>query len=369
MTDPAAAVIGAGILGVSTAVHLARRGAPVALITDGAPGSGASGRSLAWLNSAAADDPGYHQLRTLGMERYRGYAAEHPEAGVHFAGGLSWAAPGESQRDRHQNQQQLGYPGEWLDRDAVGARFAAVDPDAVADEGALFNPGEGWVDLPRLLDSLLAEFDALGGTVVSDCRRAQVLTNHGRVSGVQTGAGHRIGTGRVLIAAGAATPDLTAALGFRLPDATTIGAMAVVRPAEPCSLEVVLNAPRVAIRPMTAGKLAIGAHWAEAAAIRHDDDSFELPGSLVEEMLDEATAVLAGHPRLELEAVHVGPRPVPADGRPVLGPLQGVAGCHVAFSHSGATLGLIIGELLADEILDLEPSPMLDAYRPDRFQP
>ena len=40
---------------------------------------------------------------------------------------------------------------------------------------------------------------------------------------------------------------------------------------------------------------------------------------------------------------------------------------YVAFSHSGATLGLIVGELLAQEILSGEPHPMLATFRPRRF--
>jgi glycine/D-amino acid oxidase-like deaminating enzyme len=51
----------------------------------------------------------------------------------------------------------------------------------------------------------------------------------------------------------------------------------------------------------------------------------------------------------------------------VLGPLAEVAGYHVAFTHSGATLGLITGELLAEEIVSGRPSPLLEAFRPSRF--
>jgi glycine/D-amino acid oxidase-like deaminating enzyme len=49
-----AVVLGGGILGVATAHQLSRRGATVTLVSDTALASGASGRSLAWLNSAAA---------------------------------------------------------------------------------------------------------------------------------------------------------------------------------------------------------------------------------------------------------------------------------------------------------------------------
>jgi glycine/D-amino acid oxidase-like deaminating enzyme len=39
----------------------------------------------------------------------------------------------------------------------------------------------------------------------------------------------------------------------------------------------------------------------------------------------------------------------------------------VAFPHSGATLGLIVGEMLAEEIVPGPPGPLLDALRPGRF--
>lgn len=63
----------------------------------------------------------------------------------------------------------------------------------------------------------------------------------------------------------------------------------------------------------------------------------------------------------------MGPKPIPGDGEPVLGPVEGIAGLHVAFTHSGATLGLIAGELIADEIVTGTPHPMLATFRPARF--
>jgi glycine/D-amino acid oxidase-like deaminating enzyme len=53
-------VIGGGILGVSTAVELARREADVVLVTDHEIASEASGRSLSWLNSAGIRSAEYH---------------------------------------------------------------------------------------------------------------------------------------------------------------------------------------------------------------------------------------------------------------------------------------------------------------------
>jgi glycine/D-amino acid oxidase-like deaminating enzyme len=81
----------------------------------------------------------------------------------------------------------------------------------------------------------------------------------------------------------------------------------------------------------------------------------------------EVSAVLAGNPALELDSYGVGPKPVPKDGEPVLGALDGITGYHVAFTHSGATMGLIAGELLAREIVTGEMSPLLASFRPGRF--
>jgi glycine/D-amino acid oxidase-like deaminating enzyme len=39
----------------------------------------------------------------------------------------------------------------------------------------------------------------------------------------------------------------------------------------------------------------------------------------------------------------------------------------VAFTHSGATLGLVAGELLAGEVLTGRPNPLLEPFRPARF--
>src|SRR5215207_5400401 len=85
------AVIGGGAIGVSSAYHLARRGAKVWLVTEGALASGASGRSLSWLNSAAIRSEHYHQLRMAGIDRYRTLFARAPDRNwLRFDGGLSW---------------------------------------------------------------------------------------------------------------------------------------------------------------------------------------------------------------------------------------------------------------------------------------
>ena len=63
----------------------------------------------------------------------------------------------------------------------------------------------------------------------------------------------------------------------------------------------------------------------------------------------------------------IGPKPIPGDGEPVLGRVDDVNGLYVAFTHSGATLGLIAGELLAYEIITGAAHPMLIGFNLRRF--
>jgi glycine/D-amino acid oxidase-like deaminating enzyme len=354
-------VIGGGVLGASAAAQLAARGAGVTLVTDGRLASGASGRSLSWLNSAGPHPPAYHRLRVLGLERY--LARADAGSAVRFDGGLRW---GDGVREAFEHQRTIGYPAEWLLHEDVARRVPGVDPAAVPDEGALLNPGEGWVDLPSLVDELVHDLVDGGGEVRTDAGRCALVRDGDRVSGVRTGAGDVLPADAVLLATGAAVPGSLAELGVHLPDGTT-NALLVRTPPFDHQLRAVLNTPRVAVRPAPGGGVVLDAGWAEEEVVARDDGTFEVRESTVEGLLREASAVLAGNPELAAGSCGVGRKPIPGDGHPVLGAVRGVDGLHVAFTHSGATIGLIAGELLAEEIVSGTPSPLLDPFRPDRF--
>jgi len=133
-------------------------------------------------------------------------------------------------------------------------------------------------------------------------------------------------------------------------------------------LRAVLNTPRIAVRPTSTKALVLDSAWSEEEIIVHHGGGFEIKESTVQGLLDEASKVLQGNPKLELESYAAGPKPIPGDGQPVFGQLQGIPGYYVAFSHSGATLGLIAGELLAGEIASGQPHPLMAEFRPGRFK-
>jgi glycine/D-amino acid oxidase-like deaminating enzyme len=362
-------VIGAGIFGVSSAVHLARLGAEVTLVTEAAPANGASGRSLSWLNSARDRSPDYHRLRMIGLDRYRTLAATYPDAPwLRFDGGLTWDADNNSNgiAAAFAHERRIGYDAQFLTADRVAAVTPGVNTAAIPRQGAIFNPGEGWVDLPSLIAVLLEEFAALGGRLMADAGRADVAIVDGRATGVTLAQGKRLDADAVLLAAGPAVPGMVAKAGKRIGDATPISLLVKTKPVD-LALRAVLNTPRVAIRPTPTGALVLDSGWSEEEVITRPDGTYEVRDETVQGLLDEASAVLEGNPTLVLDSYGVGPKPIPDGGEPVFGQLDGIAGYYLAFSHSGATLGLIAGELLASEIVTGEAHPLLAGFRPGRF--
>jgi glycine/D-amino acid oxidase-like deaminating enzyme len=341
----------------------------VTLVTEGAFASQASGRSLAWLNSARFRSAEYHRLRLIGIDRYRTLATKYPAAPwLRFDGGLTWDADdGTNEISKvFAHEQSIGYDAQLLAPDQVAAVTPGVDARAITPQGAIFNPGEGWVDLPSLIGVLLDEFSTLGGRIVTQAGQASVDVRAGRVTGVSTGNGDRFAADAVLVAAGAAVPKIVAEIGYTIPDTTPISLLVKSKPIK-VALRAVLNTPRVAVRPTPDGALVFDSAWSENVAVRRADGSYEVSDSTVQQLLEEVSVVLEGNPKVELDSFAAGPKPVPKDGEPVLGALDGLPGYYVAFSHSGATMGLITGELLAREIVTGEVSPLLATFRPSRF--
>lgn len=111
----------------------------------------------------------------------------------------------------------------------------------------------------------------------------------------------------------------------------------------------------------------LDAGWAEESVVVGDDGSITVPEESVQGLLAEASKVLAGAPVLTADRVGAGWKPIPGDGDPVAGAVPGIAGLFTLFTHSGATLGLVLGELIAEEVLSGRPSPVLSAFRIERF--
>ncbi|WP_461170245.1 NAD(P)/FAD-dependent oxidoreductase [Arthrobacter sp. Z1-15] len=362
------AVLGAGILGISAAVELLRGGARVTLVTEGHPASGASGRSLSWLNSGGEYPEPYHQLRLAGMDRYRTLLTRNPGIDwIRFDGGLHWdsGTEGTALAERYENQRNKAYDARLLPAADVPGLVPGLDPAALPP-AVLFNAGEGWVSLPHLIRHLLHEFALRGGALVTGAGTAAVVVEGGTAVGLRSEAGEFYPADAVLVAAGAGTPAVLHRLGYQLGDRSDLAMLVVTEP-KAHGLRAVLNTPRVSVRPHPGSRLAMDHTWYLDQISPAGDGGWTVDPQVAQDLVDEASSLLAGHPRLVPQSWRIGLKPVPGDGLPVLGGVPGLPACFVAFTHSGATLGIIAGELMAAEILAGRPHPVLAPFRPDRL--
>ncbi|MCC9145969.1 MULTISPECIES: FAD-binding oxidoreductase [unclassified Arthrobacter] len=365
------AVLGGGVLGLSTAVQLLRGGADVLLVTEAEVGSGASGRSLSWLNAGGGYGEDYYRLRMAGIDRYRTLLAQHPCVDwLAFDGGLYWDDDPFTVVERHNTQSRQGYDARMLEREDVPGFVPGVDP-GVLPHRVLANPGEGWVSLPHLVRHLAGEFTLRGGTLIEHaglCTVTRGADDDGvRARGLRTAGGEEYAADAVVVACGAGIPAVLAAAGIDLPDASDPAMLVISEPVEH-GLRAVLNTPRISLRPHPGGRLAMDSTWYLDRVQRRRDGGWDVDPEVPVELAAEASRVLAGHPEVVPQSWHPGLKPVPGDGEPVLGELDALPGCWAVFTHSGATLGLIAGELVAGEILTGRRYPLLEPFRAERFR-
>jgi glycine/D-amino acid oxidase-like deaminating enzyme len=125
-----------------------------------------------------------------------------------------------------------------------------------------------------------------------------------------------------------------------------------------------MHTPRVNVRPDGPGYVLLH-HGSVDARLTDDFAGTEDP--LCAKLLERARRVLPALAGAELVEARFGLRPVPADGHSCVGALPGVPGYYEAATHSGVTLGPLVGRLLAREILTGEVDPLIAPFRPDRF--
>jgi hypothetical protein len=191
--------------------------------------------------------------------------------------------------------------------------------------------------------------------VLTGTGRCEIVVARGAVTGVRTAAGELLDIDAAVLATGSDVPRTVAQLGVGIPDATPIGLLVRTLPIG-TRLRAVLNAPRVYVRPTPSGARVLEGL---VRAGGRPPGGRDLRGREVHgrRLLHEASAVLEGNPALTLESYGAGPKPVPGDGEPMLGALAEVPGYHVAFTHSGATLALIVGSCLPKRSSPASPAP------------
>jgi D-amino-acid dehydrogenase len=408
-----AIVLGAGIVGTSIALHLAKRGLGVALLDRRAPGEETSYGNAGVIEGNTVFPPAFpSQFSAL----LRVALKRAPEANYHWRF-LPWAAPWllafraasrpqallETARAMRplfaravsEHEALLTEAGAlrylrktgWLKVFRSERAFAALspefalaqefgiphqllDPDGVRvlepDLGPVFRHAVHWPGVASLSNPLAVtqayagRFQTLGGLLLKgDARTLRRSDGRWRVD---TAEGP-LDANDVVVALGPFAPDVLNPLGVRLPLGIKRGYHRHFRAAGGATLSRPVVDPEVGycLAPMEQGiRLTTGAEFAAR-------DAKPTPVQF-DRLLPAARGLFPlGEPAED--RTWMGSRPCFADSRPVIGRAPGQRGLWLAFGHAhwGLTLGPATGRLMAEMMTGATPFTDPAPYGAERF--
>ena len=367
-------VAGAGIIGASIAYHLAKSGATVTVIDREGPASHASRGTFAWINATWAKTPrSYHALNQESVANWKDLHRSL-NLPVRWGGSLEWFDD-ESRQEKLDGQ--IAEQFAWGERARMvdAAELAVLEPnvDFGAANRAAFSENDGTVDPVLATHLLLAAAQELGAVVKYPCELSDVSLSKGKLMGIETSLGS-IKADKLVLATGAA-PD--AGLRFAesdIPQRSTPGVIVTTKPMAPC-INRIIAAPGIHMHQRDDGRLVIGeqegAPKNEAHALRLEGRPNDFPEQFIAEqhagrMLEVAKRFAPCTGGAEIESVHIGWRPLPLDGHPVLGASPARPDVYLAVMHSGVTLAPLVGQLAARELTQDIAIDQLQEFRPGR---
>ena len=357
------AIIGAGIVGSSVAHRLSEGGAEVVLIDGAEPGSGTTSTSFAWVNANNKLPRDYFELNVAGMGEHERLRDEIGGGWLHSSGNLIWAADEERENleKRVERLRSWSYAAEMIPASTVSKE---LEPEATFPDPELqiaHFPDESWTDAPALARMLVQAAGRNGAHKnFGNAVRGIEVEDGGVTLQLEDGEVH---ADAVVNATGAKAASVAEMVGRELLLDVFPGLLVrVAVPGEP--LRHLLHTPRINVRPDGPGYVLL--HH-DSVDERLTDDFAGIEDPLCAELLERARLVLPALEEAEIVEARFGLRPVPADGHSCVGALPEISGYYEAVTHSGVTLGPLIGRLLAREILTGEVDPLIAPFRPDRF--
>jgi glycine/D-amino acid oxidase-like deaminating enzyme len=343
---PDVIVIGAGIIGASIAWHLARLGADVTVIEAGEPGGIATRSSWAWINASMSPSEAYFRLRAHAMTEWRRLEQQLPSLDVDWSGSLNWELPADHLKALASRLSGWGYDIRCVD--ATEARQLEPALQSPPDL-ALHARGEGAVEPLTTTHRLLAAARELGVGIVARETVSSIEVKGGRVSGVRTSSGRR-SADWVIVAAGSATPAITATAGLDLPIADPAALLVVMQPHARVLRGLVMT-PEMQLRQDPDGRFVAAA----------DLQRME-PGGAAVRVIGALRELFHPPVCIAVDSHQAGRRPIPGDGLPLVGHAGNVAGLYVAVTHSGVTLAPSVGRMVADEVVTDRCDPLLASF-------
>jgi sarcosine oxidase subunit beta len=367
-SSAAVAIIGGGIMGASTAYHLAQRGCTDVVILE---------RDLLAQASTGLSAGGIRQQFShpanirLSQEAVRLFKRFEDEFGVDIdfrqVGYLFLAQSEATWQEFLTNvevQRACNVPVEVLTPDEIKYRWPYLTVDDL--QGGTFGPEDGYADPYSVAMAFAAAARKMGVRIEEQTKVTAVQIEHGRVQGVETTRGP-VSAPVVVNVAGAWGAQVAKMAGFDLPVRpyrrqvfTTQAFDAIPKPV-PMILDI---EPAFYFRGEGPGILMGMSDQEEPSSFNTNVDY-----GFLEKVIEAAVRRAPILEQAEIMRGWGGLYDITPDDNAIIGPLPGAEGflCAIGFSGHGFQQGPTVGRVLAELILDGYTGFDLSPFAHDRF--
>ncbi|MBK5016713.1 FAD-binding oxidoreductase [Pantoea sp. S62] len=368
------AVIGAGVLGLSVARALAISGADVTLFERQHIGAGTSSTTFAWVNANGKQPESYYQLNVAAMQEHVALQEQAQTEGQWLirSGTYEWATDEKAKArlvKRVASLQALNYRTLLLTRAQITQRVPEIRLDPRADAFWHF-PEECLLHPAIFLAWLWSEARRCGAKLNNFADVVDIQENESGVS-LALSDGSCWQGDQLVIATGRWSQELMACLDLKLAliDASqankiACGFLAVTAPLF-TQLSANLISPQLNVRPDGGGRLLLQAPDLDYCA--NPAAPATVQGYVGQEMLNRLRRLFDNSESAKIEHIAVGQRARPADGLPGIGYVTPHKRTYLMVTHSGMTLGPLLGRLAAHEMLTGQRAELLHDFSPERL--
>ncbi len=358
------AIIGGGVVGLSLAWGLLRRGRTVTVL-DGDDGSFRASRGnfgLVWVQSKGMNQPRYARWSQQSAAIWAEFAAElgsntGQNVPLEQRGGYDLHFSEETLEAKAAQYETLkaklggDYPYEVLGHNALRKEEPHIGPKVV---GAILHYQDGHANPLRLLMALAADVRRMGGRVLT----GKTVTGVTKPDGFRVACadGTMVGAGKVVLSAGLGAAELGPRMGFRAPVRAQRGQVLITE-----KLPKLINRPSLIARQVDEGGIQIGATNEEVGL----DDRVTQPG-----LSGLAARAVAAYPALakaQLLRSWGALRVLSPDGLPIYQESATMPGAFLVTCHSGITLAAAHARLMPDWLEGSDVAPNLEVFSEDRF--
>jgi glycine/D-amino acid oxidase-like deaminating enzyme len=383
-------IIGGGLVGCATALHLARAGVATIVAESGDVNAVASGQNAGSLHfqlerrfleqgdALMAQAARVIALNRAAIAEWHGLEAMLDRSvGVAMRGGLMVAETSEQVallEKKARLEEDAGMATRLVDATETRTIAPYLGDRVLA---ALWAPDEGHADPKQVTPAFAAAARDAGAEIASHSPVAAIeKCGGGFVARIATAHGERqIRCDRIVIAAGAWIAVIGTMLNLHLPMFSLGLTMNVSERTDPFIPHLVQHVGRrLSMKQAGAGNVLIGGGWPSKLHLAAGGTGFDLrrrpdpiPASIAGN-LEAAVAVVPRVAGLNLIRTWTGTVAVSSDQLPIVGQVPRTPGVYVAGGGSAFTLGPTFARLLSQEIVSGNSAPDLADFSPARFE-